>query len=289
MIFRLLLFMAFLPSALMAQVIDAHLHAYTDQDYWGGRTHQTGVNSPELAKEHMDQTIGLMDKHDIRHAVVCGSIEATGKYVAADPRFIPGYTPGDTIISPSEFERHIKEGKIKVFGEIMAVYQGRTLNDPIYEPYLKLCETYGIPVGYHSGGGPSRSPYTCCPEFRIALGDPLLIEDVLVKFPKLKIYLMHGGEVFYEHAIRMMMMYPQLYIDLGVLLWVNPALEDYAVNIIKKAQRANVLDRVIYGTDQMVWPGAISKSLSFLDSLEFLSAEEKKMLLYTNAKEFFKL
>lgn len=133
------------------------------------------------------------------------------------------------------------------------------------------------------------TPYRCCPKFRIALGDPLLIEDVLVKFPKLQIYLMHGGEVFYEHAVRMMKMYTHLYIDVGVILWVDPSLQDYAINLLKLAKKADVLDRVMFGSDQMVWPNAISKSIEFLNSLEFLSENEKRMILYDNAKRFLKL
>jgi predicted TIM-barrel fold metal-dependent hydrolase len=133
------------------------------------------------------------------------------------------------------------------------------------------------------------TPYTCCPKFRISLGDPLLIEDVLVKYPKLKVYLMHGGEVFFEHAIRMLSLYRHLYIDLGVLLWVDPIVNDYAIRLLRQAKNAKVLDRVMFGSDQMVWPEAISKSIEFLNSMDFLTAEERKMILYENAKTFLNL
>lgn len=275
--------------SLKAQIIDVHLHSYTDTDYWGGRTHPTGIESPKNADEHLKETISLMDKHNIEYAVVSGSIKSLEKYTSADSRFIPGYMDEKSLIPISEFENLIKLGKIKVFGEITGVYHGRTLNNPVYEPYLSLCEQYGIPVAYHTGGGPPMTPYRCCPNFRISLGDPLLIEDVLVKFPKLQVYLMHGGEVFYEHAIRMMQMYTHLYIDVGVILWVNPALQDYAINLLKLAKKANVLDRIMFGSDQMVWPDATSKSIEFLNSLDFLSEKEKKMILYDNARKFLKI
>ncbi len=275
-----------------AQIIDMHLHGYTEEDYWGDKTHPTGIESPESAKEHLDKTIQLLDKHQIEYAVVSGSIESLELWTNADPRFIPGYQEPETGKLPAidRFEELVKSGKIKIFGEITAVYRGRTLNDPIYRPYLEICEKYGIPVAYHTGGGPPMTPYDpCCPDFRIALGDPLLIEDVLVRYPKLKIYLMHGGEVFFEHAVRMMSLYRHLYIDLGVLLWADPIVKNYAVRLLKLAKTAGVLDRVMFGSDQMVWPGAITRSIEFLNSMDFLTDAEKEMILYKNAKKFLGL
>jgi len=271
-----------------AQIIDIHVHSYSSEEYWGGGPHPTGAQSPATAKEHLKQTIAQMDKHNIEYAVVSGSVSSVDEYVAADPRFIPGYSD-EEFIPIAVFEQRIKDGKIKVFGEIGAVYQGRTLADSVYGPYLRLCEQYDIPVAYHTGGGPPRTPYTCCPKFRISLGDPLLIEDVLVKYPKLRIYLMHGGEVFFEHALRMMKLYPQLYVDLGVLLWVDPIVKDYAVRLLKQAKQVGLLDRVMFGSDQMVWPEAINKSVAFLNEQEYLSEEEKKMIFYENAKRFLKI
>jgi len=277
-------------TLVQAQIIDVHVHSYSSNDYWGGFQHPTGIQSPKTADEHLQQTIALLDKHNIEFAVVSGAtMESVEKYVSADARFIPGYMDDEELISIDKFEKLIIAGKIKVFGEITGVYLGRTLNDPIYAPYLHLCEKYEIPVAYHTGGGPPMTPYTCCPKFRISLGDPLLIEDVLVKYPKLKVYLMHGGEVFFEHAIRMLSLYRHLYIDLGVLLWVDPIVNDYAIRLLRQAKNAKVLDRVMFGSDQMVWPEAISKSIEFLNSMDFLTAEERKMILYENAKTFLNL
>lgn len=283
-IFAVLLFVS---KAADSQIIDMHLHSYTESEYWLDSPPLRGIESPATVKEHLDQTIQLLDKHKIEWAVVCGSLESVEIWTSADKRFIPGLTDKQKLPDVSKFEDLVKAGKIKVFGEILAVYQGRTLNDSIYQPYLEICEEYGIPVAYHTGGGPPMIPYhPCCPDFRISFGDPFLIEDVLVRYPKLKIYLMHGGEVFFEHAIRMMKLYSHLYIDLGVLLWVDPMTEDYAVRLLRMAKKIGVLDRVMFGSDQMVWPGAITSSIEFLNSIEFLTDEDKNMILYQNARKF---
>ena len=188
-----------------------------------------------------------------------------------------------------QFEEYILSGKIKIFGEVMAVYKGRTLNDPIYQPYLAICEKHGVPVAYHSGGSFPNAQNLGWPRYRIALGDPFLIEDVLVKYPKLKLYLMHAGENFYENTLRMMDGYPNLYADLGVEMWLHPMTKDFAVKFLRSAKEYGVLGRVMFGSDQMVWPESITSSINFLTALEFLTKEEKEMILYKNAKRFLGL
>lgn len=285
---NMLFFLFITCTVANAQIIDVHLHSYTDDDYWGGKTHRTGITSPKTAADHLKETIAQMNKNNVEFAVVSGTVESIALYTKADARFIPGYMDDNGLIPVAEFDSLVKNGKIKVFGEITGVYQGKTLNDSSYHPYLAICEKYGIPVAYHTGGGPSMTPFrSCCPKFRIALGDPLLIEDVLVRYPALKLYLMHGGELFYENAVRMMSMYLNLYIDVGVLLWVNPLIQDYAVRLLKLAKKANLLDRVMFGTDQMTWPDAISHSVNYLKSLDFLTTAEKEKILYKNANNFW--
>ena len=268
------------------QIIDMHMHSYTENDFWTGKA-RNGLESSKSAQEHLEQTIRKMDKHNIKYAVISGTIESVEKYTKADKRFIPGYQDfKDTLIPIKQFEEYVQTGKIKVFGEVMAVYKGQKLTDSIYQPYLAVCEKYGIPVAYHSGGSFPNAQNLGWPKYRIALGDPFLIEDVLVKYPKLKLYLMHAGENFYQNTLRMMDGYPNLYADLGVEMWLHPMTKDFAVKFLKSAKEYGFLDRVMFGSDQMVWPEAITSSITFLNSLSFLTKDEKEMIFYKNAKTF---
>lgn len=269
-----------------SQVIDMHMHGYTDKDFFTGIA-RNGLASSKTAKEHLQQTILKMNQHNIKYAVICGRMESIALYTSADKRFIPAYQDyDDTLLSIQNFEDDVKAGKIKVFGEVMAVYKGKTLADSSYQPYLAICEKYGIPVAYHSGGSFPNAQQFGWPKYKIALGDPFLIEDVLVKYPKLKVYLMHAGENFYENTLRMMDGYPNLYADLGVEMWLHPMTKDFAVKFLKSAKKYGVLDRVMFGSDQMVWPEAITCSINFLNSLSFLTKNEKEMIFYKNAKTF---
>ena len=285
-IILLLTFITIGSEITYCQIIDMHMHSYTEKTFWVG-TARNGLASSKTAKETLEQTIQKMNQYNIEFAVVSGSIESLEIYTKADKRFIPGYQDSEEILIPlKQFEEYVKSGKIKVFGEVMAVYKGKTLADPSYQPYLAICEKYGIPVGYHSGGSFPNAQNLGWPKYRIKFGDPFLIEDVLVKYPKLKLYLMHAGENFYENTLRMMDGYPNLYADLGVEMWLHPMTKDFAIKFLKSAKEYGVLDRVLFGSDQMVWPEAITNSIDFLNALNFLTKEEKEMIFYKNAKKF---
>ncbi len=269
-----------------SQIIDMHMHSYTEKDFWTGIA-RNGLPSSKTSGDHLRETIAKMDFHKIEYAVICGTIESIEKYKKADKRFIPAYQDYEEILIPiHHFEEYIKAGKIKVFGEVMAVYKGKTLADSSYQPYLAICEKYNIPVAYHTGGSFPDAQKFGWPKYRISFGDPFLIEDVLVRYPKLKIYLMHAGENFYENTLRMMDGYPNLYADLGVELWLHPLTKDYGVRFLKSAKQYGVLGRVMFGSDQMVWPEAISSSINFLNAMDFLTKEEKQIILYKNAGKF---
>lgn len=266
-----------------------HLHSYTEKNFWTGIA-RNGFESSKTAKETLAQTIQKMNVHNIKYAVVSGPIESLELYTKADKRFIPGYQDfEDTLIPVSQFEEFVKTGKIKIFGEVMAVYKGKTLADSSYQPYLAICEKYGIPVAYHSGGSFPNAQNLGWPKYRIKLGDPFLIEDVLVKYPKLKVYLMHAGENFYENTLRMMDGYPNLYADLGVEMWLHPMTKDFAIKFLKSAKEYGFLERVMFGSDQMVWPEAITSSINFLNALDFLTKDEKQNIFYNNAKKFLEI
>ena len=99
----------------------------------------------------------------------------------------------------------------------------------------------------------------------------------------------HNGGEWSGHALALMHAYPQLYTDVSVNLWVNPLSKLYGREFLAKAKEAGYLDRVMFGSDQMFWPHAIEMSIDYLNSLEFLTDEDKRDILYNNAARFLKL
>ncbi len=293
----LALIISFACAEAQTRIIDMHVHSYSDSDF-GERepaTDHYGIKGSTNAEEHRLETFKYFEQFNIVKAMVSGNPESVAIWAEKDnsDRVIKGilqFAPDTYNMDTIRFEQMIKDGEIEVFGEIGAYYSGTTLSDEIWQPYLRICEKYDIPVAVHTGGGDPGGTYSWAPKARLKLGDPYLIEDVLVNYPKLRIYLMHaGGEDWPEHAIRLMAYYPQLYTDLGVMLWVEPNTQRYIIEFLKNIKHAGYLDRVMFGSDQMIWPYAIGKSIDFLNSLDFLTEEEKEGIFYSNAARFLKL
>lgn len=294
-------FFIFIPSMLLAQakarIIDMHVHSYSQSDF-GERESPAdhyGNRGSANAEVHRRATFAALKKWNIVKAMVSGNPESVEAWAASDQnqiiiRGILMFAPDDYGMDSVKFEQLVKEKKIEVFGEIAPYYSGGTLSDEGWQPYLRICERYDIPVAVHTGGGEPMGTYSWSPKARLRLGDPYLIEDVLVAYPKLRIYMMHaGGEDWPEHAVRLMAYYPHLYTDVAVMLWVEPNTQRYIKQFLQNAKHAGYLNRVMFGSDQMIWPDAIERSIRFLNSLPFLTAKDKEDILYNNAVKFLRL
>jgi predicted TIM-barrel fold metal-dependent hydrolase len=47
--------------------------------------------------------------------------------------------------------------------------------------------------------------------------------------------------------------------------------------------------RVMFGPDQMVWPGVIERAIAAVEDAPFLNEEQKRDILYNNAARFLRL
>ena len=277
-------------------IIDVHAHCWPDEVFDSspeGIKDTYGNISSLSAEEHFNETYSIFQKYNIT-AIVSGRTDIVEDWVQKDTdnRIIRGLMfggPNNETLDTAQFESLIQEGKIEVFGEVLTWYAGELLSDPRWDPYLRICEKYDIPVGIHTGGGGEGVTYRFASKARLSNADPYLLEDILIKYPNLRVYFMHSGGAFHEHVIRLMLTYPQLYSGLGAMLWAAPLDKYNGVEFLKKAKAAGYLDRVMFGSDQMFWPDAIVKSIDFLNSMEFLTEEEKRDIFYNNAAKFFKV
>lgn len=276
------------------KIIDMHIHSYEAEEFINNATDHYGNKAAVNFETHFSESYESFKKYNIVKAVVSGTLSSVELWKSKDTdnRIIRGaliFHPDQSNLDSVSFENLIKEGKIEIFGEVAPYYSGTTLSDSVWQSYLRICEKYDIPVAVHTGGGEPGGTYTWSPKARLKLGDPYLIEDVLVNYPKLRIYIMHSGEDWHEHALRLMSYYPQLYSDLGAMLWVEPLTQRYTKEFLQNAKQAGYLDRVMFGSDQMLWPYAIQKAIDYLNSLDFLSKEDKENIFYNNAVRFLKL
>jgi predicted TIM-barrel fold metal-dependent hydrolase len=52
---------------------------------------------------------------------------------------------------------------------------------------------------------------------------------------------------------------------------------------------AGYADRVMFGSDQIIWPGLIDEAVRAIDEAPFLTAEQKRDIFYNNAARFLRL
>ena len=277
------------------KIIDVHFHARLLTDYPNPPPPNptTGkIPGWKSDKEMMDTMLATLKNNNIVKVIASGNVTTVGYYQMADPeRVIPGFDypfkGNNSLPDTAIFVSYIREKKLRVFGELALQYEGKTLADPEFEPYLAICERSGIPVALHTGLAPPNTPYNCCPKFRTHLGNPQLIEEVLIKHPKLKIQLMHMGFPWLQETKAIMHIYPQVYADIGVLDWNRPVSEFY--NYLKSFMESGFGKRIMFGSDQMAWPDAIPLAIKNVENAPFLTEEQKQDIFYNNAARFYNI
>lgn len=228
--------------------------------------------------------------------VVSGEPALVDRWVAASARFMPAIdyrlpgTPSQTHVAPKSLDQlralH-RAGKLTVIGEIMAQYEGVSVDDPRMDPLWALAVELDVPVAIHMGPGEPGGPYTNGGAYLAALSDPLRLESVLKKYPKLRVSLMHAA---YPHADRLRALlfnYPHVYAEIGSIVYTEPRPAFYA--FLKEIVDAGYGDRVLFGSDQMIWPGVITPSVKAIEEAPFLTAEQKRDIFYNNAARFLRL
>jgi len=274
-------------------IIDMHMHAYP-----AGYNGEVNMPNPVTGKpsgvtsdeELLRATLKEMRRYNIVKAVASGPLEFVLRWKSAEPKRIIGGAYFDEATSLPDVQRlrqHFMAGQLGVLGELVAQHAGLSLADPLFEPYLALAEELDVPVGIHTGLGPEGIPYACCPKFRVTYGNPISFEEVLLRHPKLRLYIMHGGWPYLQETKAIMAVYPQVYADLATINWIIPREEfhEYLRGLI----RAGLAKRIMFGSDQMVWPEAIGMAIEGIESVTFLSKEQKRDIFYNNAVRFLRL
>jgi len=247
------------------------------------------IMSPMTNDELRDQTLEILKRRNI-YGVTSGNrldeyIEHGGDHIITSwmpPGHIDNWPP------PAEVRKMLETGKYRVFGEVTLAYQGISPNDPRLAPYLEILEELDIPMGIHIGTGPPGVSYFPGINNHLArMHSAFEIEEVAIRHPRLRINLMHAGWPLADHLIAVLWNHPQVYADVGVICFVLPreAFHDY----LKRIVQAGFHRRIMFGSDQMNWPGAIEEGITAIETATFLTEEQKRDILYNNAARFLRL
>jgi uncharacterized protein len=137
------------------------------------------------------------------------------------------------------------------------------------------------------GLGPRGAAYIGLPKYRMQLSNPLLLEEVLIRHPKLRVYVMHAGWPFVNEMIGLLYAHPQVYVDVGIIDWGRPEPDFH--EYLRRLVEAGYSNRIMFGSDNMVWPDAIGRAVSYINSATFLSEDQKREIFCRNAATFLRL
>ena len=184
-------------------------------------------------------------------------------------------------------ELHVA-GKLDVLAEIYGWSLGMAPDDERLEPYWALAEELDIPVGIHIGAAiPPGIIYFAARDNRARLHSPLALEDVLVRHPRLRVYVMHAGYPMLDEMLALLYAHPQVYVEVAAIVWHMP--RDGFYRYLETLVDAGFGNRVMFGTDNLDWPGLIERSIAVIDEAPFLSEQERRDILYHNAARFLRL
>ncbi len=246
------------------------------------------VWSPETDEAVMRQTIAAMERLHIV-GVLSGPPDRVAAWQAAAPgRFIPGleFNLARTAVTPDSLRVLVEAGRVAVLGEITNAYAGIAPDDERMEPYWALAEDLDVPVGIHLGPGPPGVAYLGA-GLRARLSSALTLEEVLVRHPRLRLYVMHAGFPFLDDLLAVLYAHPQVHVDVSLIAHASPRAAFY--RHLRGIVEAGFGDRVMFGSDQMVWPGVIERAVAVIEEAPFLTEEQKRDILYDNAARFLRL
>lgn len=268
-------------------VIDMHLHAM--EAIWMKtlpcmpKPCNGPVTEIKDISELLPKTVEKMKNHNIVLGVLTEeNLDELYRWKEFDSRFILGAMVRDPEKANVDLiSNELLEGNLSIVGEIASQYNNYSIDDPALNPYFTLAEKFDVPVLVHCAGLGGGS------NFPIAKGNPLLASKVLKKHPGLRLYIENAGWPFINEIIALLYNYPNVYADLSTITWIIPRKTFH--KYLKELIDAGLSKRLMFGTDQMIWPETIEMAIESIESASFLSEEQKRDIFYNNAARFLRL
>jgi len=274
------------------QFLAADPRTKADPIGWAKQDCTNLLEPSKTSEEYMKAVLAEYERLNVT-AVVMGDQKSVQKWKDAAPaRIIPGTSFDNGMMAGKylpveELRTAFTKGGFQVMGEVGLQYQGLSPSDPSVDAYFALAEELDIPVGIHMGTGGSGRANITMPKFRGSMGNPLLLEDVLARHPKLRIWIMHAGYPMIEELLTLLQANAYVYVDVAGLIWSYPLKEVHGY--IQRIVEAGFEDRVMFGTDQLIWPKLMEASIGVIEGATYLTPQQKRDILYNNAARFLRL
>ena len=237
----------------------------------------------EKASDILPLTLETMKEHNIVLGVVSDQPPQILEWDKTDPdRFMLGFfMKHPSEVGLPQLRELFRSGEFQVLGELAFQYENVAIDDPMLDQIFSMAEELGIPLHLHLAGLGGR------PNFPIHLGNPLRLSKVLRKHPSLRIYIENASWPFLEEITSLMYIYPNVYADLSTITWIIPRETFHAY--LRGLVQNGLSKRLMFGSDQMMWPETIPLAVAAIESADFLSEEQKRDIFYNNAARFLRL
>jgi predicted TIM-barrel fold metal-dependent hydrolase len=220
------------------------------------------------------------------HSGLSSPNEYIADYVQAHPEKIIGFAAVDPSRDKvEEVLEHAIDG-LKLRGvKVGPIYQNIHPLDERFLPVYEFCQKRNLPIMIHQGTTfPRRAP--------LKFSLPILLEDVALKFPHLKMVIAHMGHPWIAETVVMIRKQPNFYADISALHY-RPW---QFYNALICAKEYGVLNKLLFGSDYPYTnPDASMRDLRAINTivqgtnLPKLSAEEIEALIHSPTLQLLEL
>lgn len=246
------------------------------------------LSAVETDEELGQKTLAILREFNIIAVAMLPPAQVKQWQSAEPKRIIPGlFFAADQKFDRIRIDEQRGRGGFAVLGEAVTPQEAFSPSDPDWDRYLAMAEELDIPLGIQIGlEPPGAASFFATPKYSDQYGDPLVLAEALARHPRLRAYVLHGGWPHVEGTIALMAAHPQLYADVSVIDWYLPRAEFH--KYLWRLVEAGFAKRIMFGTDEMIWPGAIKLGIDAVASADFLSPKQKRDILYNNAATFLR-
>jgi uncharacterized protein len=263
-------------------LINVHFGEAESQPTWMRKVREDYFKGPESMFGPVDlaELLDEMDEQGVQKAILMDSIASPSntarKFVEAKPNRFALAMGGVDLLRPVRSLRELTS----VVGDLPVAYAvvGPSFwgdgqyppSDAVYYPLYAKCAELNLPLCVNTGipGPPIPGE----------VQHPMHLDRVCVRFPELRLCMIHGADPWWDVAIRLMLKYANL--RLMTSAWSPKRLPETLLHYM----RTRGPDKVIYASD---WPVLRMRRVIPEARALDLPAEVLDKYLYNNAQEFF--
>ena len=279
-------------------IVDCHSHIF---EYPGHVSEEFAAEANSRARGkpvclHAPPSLHWEGMKNVDRAIVfglrafhCGVVspnEYIADYVKTHPEKLIGFAAVDPMKDNVHeiLEHAIDDLKLRGV-KLGPIYQNIHPMDAKMLPVYEFCEKRGLPIMIHQGATfPQKAP--------LKYSLPILLEDVALKHPTLKMIIAHMGHPWVDETIVLIRKQPNLYSDISALHY-RPW---QFYNALIMAKEYGVLNKLLFGSDFPVTsPDATIESLRNFNqivagtNLPSLSQEEIEALIHSPTLQLLEL